>query len=145
MKVTDSDFISVKPGSSKALQWLLILFHILAAIAVILSGFAVLILVVLVHFIWMYKLYFTTETAYQLSYDPVQHWSLSFQKNQPEPVTLLDSTVSTTFMVIIHARLTTGEIRYLVIFYDALPDDQFRRLRVLIRLHHTLDREEPSA
>lgn len=143
------DFIYLHPKQSVLLQSALAILHLLALVGIGLAGFdplwqCLLILTVLVHFTLMYKRYFLNLPEYQLSYDPKQHWLLYSNTDSPEQITLLPNTLSTAFLVVLHAQLENGEIRHLIFFKDALPDDHFRRFRVMIRLYSALERQHES-
>lgn len=69
-----------------------------------------------------------------LQHSDRQGWRIVFPNQEPQAVTLLPSSVLSRWLTILHLQLSNGNLQTLIIFNDALPGNDYRRLTVRLKL-----------
>ncbi len=64
-----------------------------------------------------------------------QHWSVHEQDGTQSNASLLASTVNTAWVVFLHLDLGSAGKRYLIIPRNLLEPEQFRQLRVALKIY----------
>lgn len=112
--------------------------HVLALAASVLNSLpvwvkCVLLIAISSHFYWQFKR--LKNQPYSIKHTEALGWELS-AGGDFETVQVLPSTVTSIFAIFLHLK-TANKSRYnLVIFSDALAEDDYRRLIVLLKTTH---------
>lgn len=61
-------------------------------------------------------------------------WHLAYQDNGFFPVTVLRSTVISTFLIVFHCEMENNQKRTILIVKDSLSGDEFRQLIVILKI-----------
>lgn len=125
---------------SQKLTALLITLHVLAIAASISNALpglikATLCLTISLHFYW--QLNRLKNQYYTLKYSEAFGWELS-EGSDFIAIDILGSTVMTTFVVFLHYKKASGRKRVLIIFHDALEEEDYRCFIVKLKTTLTL-------
>lgn len=90
------------------------------------------------NFGFSFKRYIVAPPRFTLRYCEAYGWQLAESDGVFFPVTLRGSTVSSALLSIVHVIRPDGKKQPLLIFSDSLPADQYRQLRVELKIS-TLD------
>lgn len=135
--------LQVSPGSSRLCRNYLILIHSLALLAAANNDLPVAYRVLLaatvsLNFGFSFKRYIVAPPGFTLRHSEAYGWQLAEGDGVFFPVTLRRSTVSSALLSIVHVERPDGKKQSLLIFSDSLPADQYRQLRVALKIS-TLD------
>ncbi len=118
---------------------MLLVLHIIAIIAVSVSAFAVLPYKTLLVFFILISLvvYSKKENNFKgltLRHANTSGWEIAFLENQFSPIRVLPSTVITHYLIVLHYKIQNQQKRAILIFRDALINDDFRKLLVALKI-----------
>ncbi len=131
--------LQISPGPSRLCRNYLISIHALALVAAVNNDLpvayqALLIAAVYLNFGFNWKRYIQAPPVYTLRYSENYAWQLAEGNGEFSSVTLCGSTVSSALLSIVHMQQPDGKKQALLIFRDSLPPDQYRQLRMELKI-----------
>jgi hypothetical protein len=135
-KLEPTLFVKVK--QSKSLFLLLVVLHVLSATSVFMIASLLIIKLALWFFIAVSSYFYwqrwqQDDYCFTLKYSSEFLWQLIYHNKKPESFKVFKSTVITSFLVVLHVKMTEGN-RYFLIFFDSTEDESFRKLHVFLKI-----------
>ena len=128
--------------SSHYFLWFIMLLHVLALVAILISTFSVLTQLMLVLLLLLSFYYSGYQVVLQKSKKAIVHivydqnleeWILTFKNNQQDNYLLLNTSVVTGLIMVLNFRhVNKYQFRNVIVFSDSLDKESFRRLRIFL-------------
>ncbi len=133
-------------NSSSLLLYGLIVFHALAIVAVALTGLLISIQILL-DFVIIVSLYFYSQKEFynkngiRLRYSSSYGWAISINNSEFIPLTLLPSTVISSYLLVLHFKTDKSKKKTIFIVSDSMNKTDFRKLLVTLKITGLSDTE----
>lgn len=123
---------------SRLLTYFIVCTHMLALIACLLTALPIgiktaLITLVLLQMMRVLRSYVIDVPRTIFRYTESKGWELA-GKNAFMPIQIVDSTVISTFIIILHFYVSEGRKQSILIPYDALTIEEFRKITVELKI-----------
>ena len=136
------------PKESFQLRAFFVIIHVLSFIACFSNTFPINSQLLMALIVLMSSLFYLFNAknshAYTLSYQEQKGWKLNQVLTQNQSLTILPTTILTTFVIIIHSKLPNGKRRNFIILRDTLSEPEYRYLLVLLKISSTSQSHKPS-
>lgn len=71
--------------------------------------------------------------CFTLKYSSEFLWQLTYNDEKPQDIKVFNSTVITSFLVVLHVKTERGN-RYFLVLADSTDDESFRKLHVFLKI-----------
>lgn len=112
--------------------------HIVAVIAAILNtlvlSYKIIIIALVVLSLWRNIMREMAAKAFSIRFNTISGWEVAMLDDDFNAVEILPATVITPNLIVLNYKMLDKEKHIILIVKDALTDDEFRRLKVQLRI-----------
>lgn len=138
-KSAPSQTFIIKP-SSLLLKWL-VLMHLLAILTTLICAlsfsYQAIIIILILGSLWFYAQQGLKKHEIAIRYSSAFGWEIAVLEHNFFSIEILPSTVITAYLIILHYKTHKKYTQTSLIIKDTLNEDEFRKLKVLLRITGT--------
>ncbi len=126
----------IKPSST--LIKCLVALHVMAVFAAILNTLAlsykVIIIALVLISLWRYLKWGVAAKAFSIRFSSILGWEVAMLDDSFNAVEILPKTVITPYLIVLNFKMPDKQKHIVLIVKDALTDDEYRQLKVQLRI-----------
>lgn len=130
---------SFQPQSSQYIELSCILMHGLAVIATAANTLPLLIKTIIFSTIVIHLCFYLHQIKHlkhhHIHFSDADGWSIGLNENPSQAVTLIGSSLSTRWLILLHFKTEKHPSQSLLIGRDSLSTHDYQRLRLMLKLH----------